>query len=357
MKLNLKIMIAGGCGFIGSSLAKFFLIKYPNSKIYIFDNLMRKGSHLNLKRLKNERLVFIRGDLSIKKNFIKLPVCDIFIDAAADPSVLSGINSTISPLINNNFISTLNAIEWCAKTNCKFIFLSTSRVYPIQKLDAISFSESPTRFEWVEDQNIKGFSSNGIDESFDMNGFRSLYGSSKYSSELFIQEFGKYKNLKYIINRCGMIAGPWQMGKVDQGIISYWVSAHIYKKQIKYIGYSGSGKQVRDVLHIDDLCALIDKQIANWSKIDSQIFNVGGGKANTVSLLELTRLVNKATGIKIPISKNEQNRDADIRIFITNYNKIKNILGWEPVLNTKKIVIDTSEWILKNKMDLEGIVS
>ena len=356
MKTDLKIMIAGGCGFIGSSLAKFFLIKYKNSLVFIFDNLIRKGSELNLKRIKNNRLVFIKGDLSVKKNFEKLPTCDFFIDAAADPSVLSGINSTVTSMLNNNFISTLNAIEWCSNTGCKFLFLSTSRVYPIQKLDSISFVESPTRFEWAENNDFRGFSIEGIDENFDMNGYRSLYGSSKFSSELFIHEFGKYKNLKFLINRCGMIAGPWQMGKFDQGIISYWVSSHIYRRELKYIGYSGTGKQVRDVLHIDDLCILIDKQINNWSKLESKVFNVGGGKSNSISLLELTELVNTVTGIKVPILKEEKIRDADIRIFITNSQRIKNVLGWEPTIGLKRIVRDTSEWILKNKNNLEGIL-
>ena len=133
-------------------------------------------------------------------------------------------------LISNNFITTINAIEWCVKVKCKFLFLSTSRVYPIKKLDGISYTESPTRFEWMGNQNIKGLSDEGINESFPMNGYRSFYGSSKYSSELFIHEYGKYKNLEYIINRCSMIAGPWQMGKIDQGVVTYWLASHIFKK-------------------------------------------------------------------------------------------------------------------------------
>tara|TARA_S200000501_G_scaffold129580_1_gene122447 strand:+ start:6728 stop:7801 length:1074 start_codon:yes stop_codon:yes gene_type:complete len=356
MKKKIKIMIAGGCGFIGSSLAQFFLSKYLKSKIYVLDNLIRLGSELNLNRLHNDRLIFIKGDLSNKTTFSNLPICDVFIDAAADPSVLSGIKSPISKLINNNFISSLNAIEWCAKTKCKFLFLSTSRVYPIKKLDKISFVESSTRFEWMENQDIKGLSNEGINESFDMNGYRSLYGSSKYSSELFIHEYGKYKNLNYIINRCGVVAGPWQMGKIDQGVITYWLSSHIYKTKLKYIGYSGSGKQVRDILHINDLCDLIDKQIDNWSKIDSQVFNIGGGKKNSLSLLELTELVNQITGIKLPISKDNNKRSGDIRIFITDNKKIENILGWKPILSAEKIVIDTFKWIINNKNELKEIL-
>ena len=356
MKQNIKIMIAGGCGFIGSSLANFFLHKYPSSKIYVLDNLMRLGSEINLKRLRNDRLIFLKGDLSNKTSFNNLPICDVFIDAAADPSVLSGIDSSVLKLINNNFITTINAIEWCIKTKCKFLFLSTSRVYPIKILDEISYTESPTRFEWMNKQNIKGLSDEGINESFTMNGYRSLYGSSKYSSELFIHEYGKYKNLEYIINRCSMIAGPWQMGKIDQGVVTHWLASHIFKKELRYIGYSGNGKQVRDILHINDLCNLIDLQISNWSKVDSQIFNIGGGRKNSLSLMELTKLVNQITDIHLPISKEKNKRNGDIRIFITNSKKIKNILGWAPTLNTKAIVNDIFKWIIDNKKELESIL-
>ena len=181
-------------------------------------------------------------------------------------------------------------------------------MYPIKNLDKILYIEEETRFTWIDKQDIKGFSKMGINELFDMNGYRSLYGASKFSSELFIREFGKYKNLKFVINRCSMIAGPWQMGKLDQGIIAYWLFSHIFEKELKYIGFSGSGKQVRDILHISDLCVVIDKQINNWSIVNSQIFNIGGGKNNGLSLLELTKLVNEISGIYIPISKARKKR-------------------------------------------------
>ena len=355
MKQNLKIMIAGGCGFVGSSLAHHFIHKYSKSKIYILDNLMRNGSEINLNRLKNKQIVFIKGDLSQKKFFDNLPPCDIFIDAAADPSVLSGINSPILALIRNNFITTINALEWCVRTNCKFIFLSSSRVYPIRNLDSIPYFESETRFEWTENTDIEGFSNQGINEFFDLEGHRSLYGASKFSSELFIQEFGEFKDLKYVINRCGMIAGPWQMGKVDQGIVAYWLSCHIFKKELKYLGFSGSGKQVRDILHIYDLCNLIEKQIVNWSLVDNQVFNIGGGINNSLSLLELTRLVNRVTGIYLPISKDKNQRRADIRIYLTDNTKIKDTLGWEPSLDTETVISDTFEWIKDHKKELRGI--
>ena len=229
-------------------------------------------------------------------------------------------------------------------------------MYPIKNLDNILYIEEETRFTWIDNQDIKGFSKMGINELFDMNGSRSLYGASKFSSELFIREFGKYKNLKFIINRCSMIAGPWQMGKIDQGIIAYWLFCHIFEKKLKYIGFSGSGKQVRDILHIADLCSVIDKQLNNWSIVSNQIFNIGGGKNNGLSLIELTKLVNEISGIYIPISKEEKKRDADIRIFLTDNTKIKNILNWEPKLDNKKIIEDTFNWIINNKSELEGIL-
>ena len=146
------------------------------------------------------------------------------------------------------------------------------------------------------------------------------------------------------------------MGKIDQGIIAYWLFCHIFEKELKYIGFSGTGKQVRDILHISDLCCVIDKQINSWSLVTNQIFNIGGGKNNSLSLLELTNLVNEITGIYIPITQEKKKRDADIRIFLTDNTKIKNILGWEPKLDNKKIIKDTFNWIINNKSKLEGIL-
>ena len=153
-----------------------------------------------------------------------------------------------------------------------------------------------------------------------------------------------------------MVAGPWQMGKIDQGVVTYWLASHIFKKKLRYIGYSGNGKQVRDILHINDLCTLIDLQINNWSRVDSQVFNIGGGKGNSLSLVELTKLVNQITDIHLPISKEKNKRNGDIRIFITDSKKVKNILGWEPTHNTKTIVNDTFRWIIDNKEVLERII-
>lgn len=356
MKNNFKIIIAGGAGFVGSSLALYLNDNIKNSQIFVIDNLTRKGSKLNLVRLNNSGINFINADLS-NTSSIKLlpPNADLFIDAAADSSILAGINSSTVGLINNNFITTLNAIEWCLENKSKLIFLSSNRVYPFDKLNKIKFIEEETRFSWLQNLNFKGLSKKGISEEFPIEGIRSFYGASKYASENFIKEYGHFKNLNFVINRFGIIGGPWQMGKFDQGILAYWIAAHIYNFPLKYIGYDGSGKQVRDIIHISDVCHLILFQIKNWKKINLNTYNVGGGYDNSISLFQLNKLVQEETRIKKYIAKDLKTREADIPIYYTDNSKIKKDLDWEPKIGVKETVKDTSDWIFHNKKILSKI--
>ena len=269
---------------------------------------------------------------------------------------MAGIRSPLAKLVDNNLISTINCLEWCSKNKCRFIFLSTNRVYPIKPLTNLKYAEKETRLMWDRDQKVKGFSAEGISENFVIDGVKSFYGTSKFSSEKFIEECREYSGLSYVINRFGVIAGPCQMGKVDQGIISYWLGGHIFDKPLYYIGYGGSGKQVRDILHISDLVRLVELQITHWDKIKNQTFNIGGGLSNSVSLLELTNLVRDITGIKKKIRKESEKRIADIPIYITNNKKINSVLDWNPTHSLECIIKDTYEWILKNKSQLRTII-
>ena len=355
MKNNYKIIIAGGAGFVGSSVALFLNKNINNSKIYIVDNLIRKGSKLNLKRIENNEIEFINADLSKPSSFRLLPKAKIFIDAAADPSILAGINSPTVNLINNNLITTLNSLEWCIENQSKLIFLSSNRVYPFDKLSNIKFFEKETRFSWYNSMNIKGLSENGISEELPIDGIRSLYGSSKYASENFINEYGYFKNLNFVINRFGIIGGPWQMGKFDQGILAYWIAAYIYNFPLKYIGYGGSGKQVRDIIHINDVCKLILSQIKNWKKINLNTYNIGGGFDNSISLFELNSIIREKTAIKKIIGKDLKNRDADIPVYFTDNSKIGKDIDWRPKISKNETIKDTIIWILNNKELLSEI--
>ena len=156
-------------------------------------------------------------------------------------------------------------------------------------------------------------------------------------------------NLKYIINRFGVIAGPWQFGKQDQGFVTLWLARHLFKKKLAYIGFGGNGFQVRDLLHIDDVCKIISLQIKKLKKINNETFNIGGGPKNTISLKNLTRKCEIMTNNKIRIQKISKTSDYDIPYYVTNNNKIKKFYNWMPSKKIESILIDIYFWLKKNK--------
>jgi CDP-paratose 2-epimerase len=356
--MNFKnLLIVGGCGFVGSNLAIYFKIAYPASNITVLDNLKRSGSELNIARLKINNIEFIHGDIRNKEDFNQIKKIDLIIDAAAEPSVLAGIFDSPDYLINTNLLGTINCLNFAVKNNSKLIFLSTSRVYPFKLLDNINFFEGESRFIITPNQKLKGISSKGVSVDFPLTGARSLYGATKLASELLITEYVEFLNLSAIINRCGVITGPWQMGKVDQGVIVLWLAKHYWKKELTYNGYGGFGKQVRDILHIHDLFRLIDIQINNFENFNSKTFNVGGGLDCSLSLLELTELCQQITGNRIPIKSISENRKADTRIYITDNQDVEAQTGWFPTYNPEKILLETFEWLKSNELLLKNILN
>lgn len=352
-----NLLITGGCGFVGSNLAILFKQKYNNYNIVAFDNLKRRGSELNISRLKENNINFIHGDVRNKEDFEQIKDIDCIIEASAEPSVLSGIDSPNDYLINTNLLGTINCLNFAVKNKSDFVFLSTSRVYPIKQIENVNFIEEENRFSFSNKQTMVGVSSGGITEKFSLNGARSLYGATKLASELLIEEYREFYGIKTIINRCGVLTGPFQMGKVDQGVVVLWIAKHYFKNKLAYIGYGGEGKQVRDILHINDLFDLLDYQIHNIQNMNGEIFNVGGGKNISVSLKELTEFCQNITGNKIIIDKVKENRNADIRIYITDNSKVENELGWKPKINVEKIVTDIFYWIKDNEKNLKNILN
>ncbi len=351
-----QILISGGAGFVGSTLCLGLKKKYPAYTVSAFDNLSRKGSELNVPRLKEAGIRFILGDICKPEDLNVFEHLDLLIDASADPSVLSGINSPVMPLINTNLFGTVNCLELADKHKADFIFLSTSRIYPIKNLEVAAFDELETRFVWKDEQAMLGISSKGITENFSIEGSRSFYGSTKLASELLITEYNALKGMKTVINRCGVISGPWQMGKIDQGVLVLWLARHFFKGELNYIGYGGAGKQMRDVLHADDLLDLIDEQIHHVDLYNGQTLNVGGGLDISFSLQELTKLCEEITGNKINIHSVKANRAADIRIYVSDYSKLMKLSGWKPKRNLKTIVAETFDWMKTNEKNLKGIL-
>ena len=350
------ILISGGAGFVGSSLCLKLKEKYPNYKIIAFDNLKRRGAELNLIDFKKINIKFIHGDIRNREDFDEIGEIDVFIEASAEPSVMAGINSNPSYVINNNFVGSVNCFNYCLKYDAKLIFLSTSRVYPIEKIENANFIEEATRFSFDKNQTEEGISNLGISEKLNLLGPRSFYGTTKLSSELLIQEYVEFYGLKAAITRFGVIAGPRQMGKTDQGVVTLWMAKHYWKQPLKYIGYGGLGKQVRDILHIEDLISIVEKQIHHTEKFNGKIYNAGGGVDVSASLLEMTSICEKITGNSIPIGKIQETRPADLRAYITDNSKIKNEIGWEPQKSVEDIFNDIFNWINQNEKQLEGIL-
>jgi CDP-paratose 2-epimerase len=352
------IIITGGAGFVGSNLAVLLKEKYPGYHIICFDNLKRRGSELNLQKLKAFDIDFIHGDIRDKSDFeqIRVPV-DCVIDAAAEPSVMAGLDGHTDYLIGTNLNGTINALNFCLKHKAKFIFLSTSRVYPIKAIESINVVEEATRFEIATEQKLPGINTSGITEMFPLTGARSLYGATKLASEMMVEEYNEMFGLKTVINRCGVITGPYQMGKVDQGVVVLWMAKHFWKKNLSYIGYGGTGKQVRDMIHIKDLFGIIDRQIHEIEKFNGQTFNIGGGRAISTSLQELTTVCERITGNKIAIQAVEETRQADIRLYITDNSKITGYTGWSPQIKVEEIMEDIFGWIKTNEQLLKPILS
>jgi CDP-paratose 2-epimerase len=354
--MSKNILITGGCGFVGTSLALAFKQKYPSYTIYALDNLKRRGSELNIRRLQEADVVFIHGDIRNKEDLQVFPQIDTIIEAAAEPSVLAGLNNSTAYLVDTNLRGTINCLDLALQHKADFIFLSTSRVYPIKQLENVNFYEAETRFELDKVQKIYGFSERGVSEQFPMQGARSLYGATKYASELMMEEYREMLGLKTVINRCGVLTGAYQMGKIDQGVVVLWMAKHFWKQKLGYFGYGGEGKQVRDMLHVADLFTLLDYQVHHIDSVNGEIFNVGGGRNISASLQELTKICQEITGNQIPIDKVVENRVADIRLYLTDNQKVTEKIGWKPTIDVKDILVDVFTWIKKDEKILKNIL-
>jgi len=352
----MKILITGGAGFVGSNLAIKLKQKYPAYSFVIFDNLKRRGSELNLLDFKKLGIEFVHGDIRNPEDLEQLGAFDCMIEASAEPSVMSGLDGSPNYVINNNLVGSINCFNACIKNKASLVFLSTSRVYPISLIENASYTEEATRFSFTDNQSIAGISSKGVSEALSLDAARSFYGTTKLAAEYLIKEYVEFYGLKAAVTRFGVIAGPRQMGKTDQGVVTLWMARHYWQKGLSYIGYGGMGKQVRDMLHIDDLIRLVDMQIHNMDKFDGKVYNAGGGLAGSASLLEMTQICSEITGNTIGIASVKENRPADLRIYISDNTRIEQEIGWKPEKTAKDIFTDIYHWIKDNEAELKPLL-
>ena len=235
--------------------------------------------------------------------------------------------------------------------------MSSSRVYPHQTISNIPTKQQKTRLEWdLSTYEAPGISSKGISEEFGLAGPRSMYGATKLSAELLCTEYADMYGLDCIVNRCGVIAGPGQFGKTDQGFVSYWIKQHLGNKDLAYVGFGGTGKQVRDILNISDLIELIWMQASASEQFNADIFNVGGGYDNSTSLCELTEIVSSLTDINLLIASDAQTRPADIPIFVTDTSRAERRFDWTPKYSVEDTVRQTIDWMKGINNDNQGAV-
>lgn len=350
-----NILVTGGAGFVGSNLACAFKRDCPKARVVALDNLRRRGSELNLPRLRSADVEFHHGDVRNTEDLSDYREIDLLVECSAEPSVLAGFDGQTRSLLGHNLFGAVNCFELAREAGAAVIFLSTSRVYPISPLAGIGCETAGNRLEISDPTGIAGLSAHGVSEAFPLEGARSMYGASKLAGELLLTEYREMFGLKTIVNRCGLIAGPWQMGKSDQGVVTLWVARHIFGLPLSYIGFGGTGHQVRDVLHVDDLYDLLRRQLADMDSVNGVSFNVGGGAEFSVSLKELTALCVEATGQSIDIGSDETNRPADIPYYVSDCRKVTTLTGWRPKRSPAVTVRDIAAWISDNKSLLEPI--
>jgi CDP-paratose 2-epimerase len=350
----MRVLVTGGAGFIGANVALGMAARHPGWEVTALDNLRRRGSELNLPRLRDGGVTFLHGDVRILDDLSSATEAgfDALIECSAEPSALAGINSGPDYVIHSNLTGAYNCIELARRRDAFVVFLSTSRVYPIAALESVGLKETDTRFELTEDQSLTGVSPAGISEDLPLGGARTLYGATKLSAELLIEEYRVAYGLRAVIDRCGVIAGPWQMGKADQGVFTHWMLAHHFRRPLDYIGFGGSGKQVRDLLHVDDLLELLEEQLSGPEDWDGVTANVGGGREHSLSLLETTELCEQLTGHTIPVGRVSETRSGDVPLYISDCSKLFGLTDWRPRREPGEILADIHAWICRHERDV-----
>ncbi len=264
----MKVLITGGCGFIGSHVALH--LRDGGHQVAVMDNLVRRGSERNIATLERHGVDFLHGDVRNPEDLSNLPSgIELICDTSAQPSVVTGYTNPLFDLTNNGF-GAIHILEYARPRRIPMIFWSSNRVYGADRLNALPRRETQSRFEYdseawnrlPKELRPAGFHPvHGVSEDFSIDGGqRSIYGLSKLIADAACQEYAQAYDLPVVVNRFGVISGIGQFGHADQGWVVWWAIAHWFNLPLTYLGWQG--KQVRDVLFVEDMLTLLNLQIA-----------------------------------------------------------------------------------------------
>ena len=335
-----KILITGGAGFIGSNFARHRILM--GDDVTIFDNLSRKGAEENLEWIGDEtpgkKMRFIRGDV---RNFEELLEAttnqDVVVHLAAQVAVTSSVTDPVYDF-EVNAGGTFNVLESVRQNGGKplVIYASTNKVYG--EIEDISVAESEIRYEIIDQEK-------GISEAQSLD-FHSPYGCSKGCGDQYVRDYSRIYGFPTVVFRQSCIYGPRQFGVEDQGWVAWFIIAAVLGKPISIYG---NGKQVRDILHINDLISAYDLAIENLKQPGGEIFNIGGGPRNAIAIWrEFGPILEAIHGQKIPITYSDW-RPGDQKIYISDITKVQNDLGWIPEVGVEEGIRDLYHWVKKNK--------
>lgn len=336
----MKLLITGGCGFLGSNLASDALAR--GDELMVFDNLYRNGSRDNLAWLQSQgKFAFEHGDIRNQNDITRVIQAfrpDAIFHLAGQVAMTTSIANPRMDF-EVNALGTHNLLEAVRQhaPQAIVVYSSTNKVYG--DLEQYTYQETGTRYQCVEHPD-------GFDERTQLD-FHSPYGCSKGAADQYMLDYARIFGLRTVVFRHSSMYGGRQFATYDQGWVGWFCQKAVETRAGKLaepFTISGTGKQVRDVLHADDMKRLYMAAVANIEQAKGQAFNIGGGIQNSLSLLELFALLEELQDIKLEYTKLPV-RESDQRVFVADIAKAKQLLGWAPLVSAQEGVARMVEWV------------